>query len=434
MAESCCRRRRTDYRFEEYGDFVLSIGRLDRAKRVDLLLEAAAADEALQVVVAGDGPDRERLEQVAHSHKLNGRVEFRGRVDAGELGDLYARGRVYYAPVDEDFQDGPVRGVPVREACRDDDRRRPARSTSSPTAAQASWPEPRAAALADALRYLREHPTTAGRGAAPARPSPSASPGTPRSTACSREGRVLLALPARAHGHRRLQRAAAARIARAGRGRRAEAQVVRARRRLRLPRWQQSGVHGWIVDALQRTPGVVVLHDAVLRHLVAGLTLARKDVNGYLSAMEREAGLPGRLLALGVVDGCVPPLWSTRPEDFPLAGDVLDLAREHGLIVHSEHAHGRALAATVRSGGSRCRSGRRPAPSPPSSRATRLSAVSASSTRTSACRSCLRRSPCCAGATPARGSSSSARRQPASSWNGASRRWDSRTRSSATAT
>ena len=103
-------------------------------------------------------------------------------------------------------------------------------------------------------------------------------------------------------------------------------------------------VHGWIVDALRRTPGVVVLHDFVLHHLVAGLTLARKDVAGYLNAMEREAGLPGRLLALGVVDGCVPPLWSTRPEDFPLAGEVLDLARDHGLIVHSDHVRERALA------------------------------------------------------------------------------------------
>jgi len=105
-------------------------------------------------------------------------------------------------------------------------------------------------------------------------------------------------------------------------------------------------VHGWIVDALRRTPGMVVLHDFVLHHLVAGLTLARKDVAGYLNAMERDAGLPGRLLGLGVVDGCVPPLWSTRPEDFPLAGEVLDLARAHGLIVHSEHVHDRA-----RSGG-----------------------------------------------------------------------------------
>ncbi len=35
--------------------------------------------------------------------------------------------------------------------------------------------------------------------------------------------------------------------------------------------------HGWIVDALRRRPGVVVLHDFVLHHLVAGLTLGRKD-------------------------------------------------------------------------------------------------------------------------------------------------------------
>jgi glycosyltransferase involved in cell wall biosynthesis len=104
-------------------------------------------------------------------------------------------------------------------------------------------------------------------------------------------------------------------------------------------------IHGWIVDALRARPGVVVLHDFVLHHLVAGLTLARKDVSGYLRAMERDAGLVGRLLGLGVVDGCVPPLWSTRPEDFPLAGEVLDLAQEHGLIVHSEHARARAVAA-----------------------------------------------------------------------------------------
>ena len=55
--------------------------------------------------------------------------------------------------------------------------------------------------------------------------------------------------------------------------------------------------HGWIVDALRRRPGVVVLHDFVLHHLVAGLTIGRKDGHGYLAAMERDAGIPGRLLA-----------------------------------------------------------------------------------------------------------------------------------------
>jgi glycosyltransferase involved in cell wall biosynthesis len=87
------------FRCDEYGDFVLSVNRLDRAKRIDLLLEAAALAPDVRVVVAGDGPDRERLESLA-----NGRVEFVGRVSDDELADLYARCRaVYYAPVNEDY-------------------------------------------------------------------------------------------------------------------------------------------------------------------------------------------------------------------------------------------------------------------------------------------------------------------------------------------
>jgi glycosyltransferase involved in cell wall biosynthesis len=87
-----------DYRCDGYGDFVLSVGRLDRAKRVDLLLEASR-QTGVPVVVAGDGPDRARLESLA-----NGSVTFTGRVTEAELADLYARClAVYYAPVDEDF-------------------------------------------------------------------------------------------------------------------------------------------------------------------------------------------------------------------------------------------------------------------------------------------------------------------------------------------
>jgi glycosyltransferase involved in cell wall biosynthesis len=54
--------------------------------------------------VAGDGPDRARLEQLAARKGLDGRVTFSGRVTDTELTDLYARClAVYYAPVDEDF-------------------------------------------------------------------------------------------------------------------------------------------------------------------------------------------------------------------------------------------------------------------------------------------------------------------------------------------
>jgi glycosyltransferase involved in cell wall biosynthesis len=92
------------YRCDGYDDFILSVNRLDRAKRIDLLLEAAAAEPELRVVIAGDGPDRERLERLARDRGLDGRARFAGRVSDDELAALYARCLgVYYAPVDEDF-------------------------------------------------------------------------------------------------------------------------------------------------------------------------------------------------------------------------------------------------------------------------------------------------------------------------------------------
>jgi glycosyltransferase involved in cell wall biosynthesis len=147
-----------DYRCDAYEDFVLSVGRLDRAKRVDLLLEAAAAEPALRVVVAGDGPDRERLEHVAHSHGLNGRVEFRGRVDGRELADLYARcSAVYYAPVDEDFGMVPYEAfLSEKPVVTTTDAGGPLDVVADRATGLVA--ETRAPALAEALRYLRQHP------------------------------------------------------------------------------------------------------------------------------------------------------------------------------------------------------------------------------------------------------------------------------------
>ena len=92
------------FRCTAYEDFILSVNRLDRAKRIDLLLEAAAQAPGVRVVIAGDGPDRDRLERLAHDRGLDGRATFTGRVSDEELADLYARCLgVYYAPVDEDY-------------------------------------------------------------------------------------------------------------------------------------------------------------------------------------------------------------------------------------------------------------------------------------------------------------------------------------------
>jgi glycosyltransferase involved in cell wall biosynthesis len=94
-----------DYRSSDgVGTFILSVGRLDRAKRIDLLLQAAALDGNLRVVIAGEGPDRERLEQLSAKHGVDGRVTFAGRVADDELVELYADClAVFYAPIDEDL-------------------------------------------------------------------------------------------------------------------------------------------------------------------------------------------------------------------------------------------------------------------------------------------------------------------------------------------
>ncbi len=149
------------YRNDGPGDFVLSVNRLDRAKRIDLLLDAAAAEPSLQVVVAGDGPDRQRLEQLAHDRGLDGRVRFAGRVPAEELADLYATCfATFYAPVDEDFGLGPYESFlsskPVITAT---DAGGPLEVVHDGSTGRVV--EPDGAAVAAAAVWLRDHPLEA---------------------------------------------------------------------------------------------------------------------------------------------------------------------------------------------------------------------------------------------------------------------------------
>ncbi len=88
-----------------YDPYILSVARLDRAKRVDLLLHALAQTAApVRAVIAGSGQQRQELIDLAQTLGLGERVEFRGWLDDATLIDLYARARaVFYAPIDEDF-------------------------------------------------------------------------------------------------------------------------------------------------------------------------------------------------------------------------------------------------------------------------------------------------------------------------------------------
>jgi glycosyltransferase involved in cell wall biosynthesis len=150
-----------DYRCDSFDGFVLSASRLDRSKRIDLLLEAAAVDPTLDVVVVSDGPDRERLEATAGDLGLDGRVRFEGRVSAERLAELYARcGSVFYAPVDEDFGMGPyeafLSGKPVITAA---DSGGPLDVVHDRETGLVVAPE--AAAVANAAAWLRDNVSAA---------------------------------------------------------------------------------------------------------------------------------------------------------------------------------------------------------------------------------------------------------------------------------
>ncbi len=94
------------YRNEGWGDYVFAVSRLHPLKRLDLLVEAAAvtSDRSLKVKIAGEGEERERLQQRIVALGLEGRVELLGPVDEAQLVEHYARCRaVYFAPFNEDY-------------------------------------------------------------------------------------------------------------------------------------------------------------------------------------------------------------------------------------------------------------------------------------------------------------------------------------------
>jgi glycosyltransferase involved in cell wall biosynthesis len=93
-------------------------GRLTAAKNLDLALRAVAAVPEATLVVVGDGDERERLEEVARSLELNGRVRFLGaRSRAETLGLLRAADAALLSSAWENFPHAAVEalamGTPV---------------------------------------------------------------------------------------------------------------------------------------------------------------------------------------------------------------------------------------------------------------------------------------------------------------------------------
>lgn len=99
-----------------------------------------------------------------------------------------------------------------------------------------------------------------------------------------------------------------------------------------------SRYHGGIWRMLQRVPGVVVLHEYMLHHLVRELTLARGDVEGYLEEHRYCYGDGVYRVAKWAVESSLPhDIWS-----YPLFERLVD--RSLGLIVHNEATRRRVAA------------------------------------------------------------------------------------------
>jgi glycosyltransferase involved in cell wall biosynthesis len=88
-----------------YGDYVLSIGRLETVKRVDLAIRALArVPEPSRLVVVGEGTQDLPLRQLAAELGVGDRVVFTGAVDDETLLELLAGAlAVVFAPYDEDY-------------------------------------------------------------------------------------------------------------------------------------------------------------------------------------------------------------------------------------------------------------------------------------------------------------------------------------------
>ena len=102
----------------EGGESVVFAGRLSPEKGVDTLIEAVGRVPAIRLDIAGEGPDRGRLEDIAE-RTAGGRVRFLGRLDAAEIDTLISDALAVVLP-SRWYENQPMivleafaRGVPV---------------------------------------------------------------------------------------------------------------------------------------------------------------------------------------------------------------------------------------------------------------------------------------------------------------------------------
>ncbi|MFN8474678.1 MAG: glycosyltransferase family 4 protein [Anaerolineae bacterium] len=98
------------------------------------------------------------------------------------------------------------------------------------------------------------------------------------------------------------------------------------------------GYHAAIFEVMQRYPGILVLHDFLLHHFFAGLTVDGGRPGDYPWQVGYAEGTPGMAVARAALRGERPlPLF-----DYPLVQRALDLSQ--GVICHSDYVRGQVAA------------------------------------------------------------------------------------------
>src|SRR4051794_35948829 len=91
--------------------------------------------------------------------------------------------------------------------------------------------------------------------------------------------------------------------------------------------------HEWVYVEAMRTPGIIVLHEIVMHHLIVEMTLARGDVDGYVAAMEANHGAAGAAGGRGRGGGL-----HSEMGNLLLPAPIEVARRSRGIIVHNEYA------------------------------------------------------------------------------------------------
>ncbi len=140
-------------------EYLFTIGRLDGAKRIRLLVEAMRRVKSrIQLKIAGSGPDEEEIKRLADGDP---RIEFLGFVKDSEAVNLYANAlTVLYVPYDEDYGlvtiEAMMCGKPVLTTVDSGEPNAFVRNGVTGYSV-----EPSAEALAERIDYIARHPAEA---------------------------------------------------------------------------------------------------------------------------------------------------------------------------------------------------------------------------------------------------------------------------------